>query len=112
MLHPRPEGSFAQETGDRGLVEAQALAQDFHGNFAMFRVSCTVNGRGSAFTDAVKERVTGQRCAYERVARHAGEANGHRPAMQARFARRSRGVRAVFAPAAERTQGTEGFVEV
>ena len=76
VLHSRAERRFAHEAGDCRSVLAQALAQDFHGDFAVLGMLSSVDGRGTSLADAVEEGITGQRCPDERVARHAGEANG------------------------------------
>jgi hypothetical protein len=76
MLHSRAERSFAQESGNRRLVLAQAFTQNLHGHFAVLGMLSSVDGRGTSLANAIEEGITGQRRPDERVARHAGEANG------------------------------------
>ena len=83
VLHSRPEGGFAQESGDGGLVLAKPLAQDLHGYFAVLGMLCSVDGRGTSLAHTIEEGITGQRCSDEGVTRHAGEANGRNRGWQA-----------------------------
>jgi hypothetical protein len=84
VLHPRAEGSFAKKPGYCSLVVPELLAQHFHSNFAVLGMMRTVDSRRAALANAVEERITGQRCSDERVARHAGEANGRKEGSQAK----------------------------
>jgi hypothetical protein len=75
-LHPGAKRSLAQEPGDRRSILAQAFAQNLHGHFAVLGMLSSVDGRGASLAHSIDEGITGQRCPDERVARHAGEANG------------------------------------
>ena len=84
MLHTLSEGCLAQESRDGSLVMTQLLAQDLDRDIAMRRMTGPIDGRRSTFTHAVVQRVSGECCSYERVARHRGEPNCHDKRSQAK----------------------------
>jgi hypothetical protein len=71
MDHPRAKRRFANETGNRRPVLAQAFAQYLYGNGTVFWVLGLVDGGSATFSNTVKQEVSGNGRADEGVASHA-----------------------------------------
>lgn len=77
------ELGFTVEARDRGLLDAQLVAQDLEGYLTVGGVLSAIDDRSAAFSDEVFQRIAGDASADEIFLGHGAEPNGLREGQQA-----------------------------